>query len=351
MSFDHSPPPQTNHSIWRNFFIVLWFVIAATSCGTADTRTPSPSSTAASPTGTSAPVPTSTPLAPKLLFVSSGEDRRNLLPALMAEIESFVMAENWDFELVNQFTEDKVTENLRLVIGLESSPELPDFAAGHPEIQFIAIGIQGLDPQPNLSVIGPDGFRNDQLAFAAGYLAAVITMDWRVGLLSASDESSPSNDIESFINGVIYFCGLCRQTYPPFYNYPTVVSIEAPPSIDAWQESTDEMIRTYVKTVFIDIENPDGEFFRQATESGMVFIGGPLTTPMDEDHWVASFRWRPDLPLKENWARLLQNQGGWSTEIPIQIEQINPNLLSQGRLEWVERMLENLTSGYIDPHP
>jgi hypothetical protein len=351
MIFDHSPSPQLNHPKWRTLFIGLWFAVAATACVAADTGTPSLPSTAASPTGTSAPAPTSTPLAPKLLLVSAEEDRRNLMPSLMDEIESFVAAENWELEIVNQLAEGKITENLRLVIALEAPPELADFAAGHPDIQFIAIGFQGLDPLPNLSMIGPDGFRNDQVAFAAGYLAAVITIDWRVGLLSTNDQSSPSNDIESFRNGVIYFCGLCRQTYPPFYEYPTVVSIDFPPSINSWQTLADDLIRTYVKTVFIDIVNPDGEFFQQATENGMVFIGGPSTIPLDDEHWVASFRWRPDLALRENWARVLQNQGGWSADIPLQIEQINPNLLSQGRLQWVERMLEDLISGYIDPHP
>ncbi len=144
-----------------------------------------------------------------------------------------------------------LTDNVQLVIALPPNPGLAALVASAPGTQFLAIGIAGLQPAPNLTRIGPDGLRPDKQAFIAGYLAAVITEDWRVGVLSPGDSPGGRAARQGFINGVRFFCGLCLPEVPPYAGYPLFVDLQPDADQPTWQAAADLLVASGVKTVYL----------------------------------------------------------------------------------------------------
>ena len=67
-----------------------------------------------------------------------------------------------------------------------------------------------------------------------------------------------------------------------------------------------------------------------------------------EDSWITTLRIAPEKILEEHWDDLISNQGGWVEEIPIQLENVNDELFSIGKQNWVDEMLNDLVGGFID---
>jgi hypothetical protein len=292
--------------------------------------------------------PTGTPAPTRLLFLAPGDEYQEIEARLLDEIRTLVGGEGWKLEIVDHLPEDTLSEGVRVIVALPSDIDLGQYASNHEDIQFVAIGYD-IEPQMNLSIIGPDGFSKAPLSFLAGYLSAVITADWRVGILTSPNTDSPGGSSFSFRNGVVYYCGLCRLTYPPFYNYPINLELDASSSQLSWQRAADEFVARSVKTLFVDTMDLDRDVLQGLAEKGMIFIGGRSTPPELVDHWVATIRWAPERILREKWSQLIDGLGGWSIDTPLIIDEINADLLSEGRQRWVEAVLDDLNLKYIDP--
>jgi hypothetical protein len=78
-------------------------------------------------------------------------------------------------------------------------------------------------------VIGTPGDRPDQLGFIAGVIAAMVSPDWRAGVISLSDTIDGRSARTGFLNGVNFFCGLCLPIHPPVYEYPLYFELPSAP--------------------------------------------------------------------------------------------------------------------------
>ena len=183
-----------------------------------------PAQASASPTvaiiSTPEATETPTPLPPRVLLLAPpGADQ-----ALAAELEAGLGAPlelvGLRLERLESLEPGALGIDLRLVVVLGPDPGLAGLAAAAPQVQFLAIGIPGLPQTANLSVIGAEGLRPDQEGFIAGVVAAITTADWRVGVLSTSDTPQGTAYRQGFLNGAVYFCGLCNQNFGPIMDYP-----------------------------------------------------------------------------------------------------------------------------------
>jgi hypothetical protein len=238
--------------------------------------------------------------------------------------------------------------DVRLVVALTPDPGVASLAAAHPGTQFLALGAPGLEPMENLSVSGAQGERPDRQGFLAGYLAAVITPDWRVGVISRSDTPSGLAAQGGFVNGSIFYCGLCRPAYPPFFQYPVVAGVVGGAGPADQQAAADALISNAVQTAYVAPGAGDESLLGYLAEAGLAIIGSAPPPPQIQSRWVATIQVDWAAAVRAAWPQLVSGDGGLVLEGVLQFTNRNEDLFSPGRQIYVERMLEDLLDGYID---
>ena len=297
---------------------------------------------------TSTSIPTYTPSAPRVILLISQETDPELLSSLQPVIEELATEAGYVLEIRTTLTADEIDPSVQLVVGLPPDQGLGVISETSLQVQFLGIGLPGLSPTDNLSVVGPTGFTSDHVGFLAGYLAAVITTDWRVGVIGRSDTSTGLAEMNGFMNGASYFCGTCRPVYPPYVQYPIQVGLSQSEIENRWQSAVDVLTQASVRTVFLSSEIDNLQLLSALVESGMVLIGG--NSPADElrAHWVATVHLDPGRAVRDMWDDLLKGQGGASLPVPILVTEVNPDLFSSGKQRLVETILRELMEGFID---
>ena len=175
----------------KRLILVLPLLFSILCSCRSETLTPtlSPTNTA-EPSATSEPNFTPTAIPRDLIFFLSSETYPSISMKIQQTIEDLSSSEGWKVQQIHQEEFLEFPPNLRLFIALPPDPGIQELALNHPEVQFLAIGIPGLEPQQNLSLLGPEGFPLDQQAFIAGYTSAVLTKDWRIGMIAEFDSES-----------------------------------------------------------------------------------------------------------------------------------------------------------------
>lgn len=282
-----------------------------------------------------------------VLLAQPGADS-GLLEGIQAILEELAASEGLNFRIETSLDLSEIENDLRILVALPPDPGLESLATAVPGVQFVGIGITGLEPGNNLSVISAQGSRPDQQGFLAGYLAALVTPDWRVGALSVSDTPAGTAARQGFLNGVIFFCGLCRPTYPPYLPYPTYAELPSSASPSEWLAAADTLLGSSVQTIFLAPGAGDESLPLSLAQAGVNLIGSAPPPPAIKDHWVATVSVDLGPALRQLWPNLLAGNGGADLSPSIQIGDVNADLLSQGRQRLVEELMENLQGGFID---
>lgn len=333
------------------FFCLLIFSLQG--CASDSNGSPAPETTTAAaaevvtdPTDTPRPSPTSSPELAVLVAPPEADPEQKA--ALEMVMEDLALQDGMEFQSVADISQLEFNEALRIVTVLAPDPGVTELAAAHPDVQFLGVGIPGLPSTNNLSSIGADGERPDRQGFLAGYMAAVISDDWRIGVISPSETASGQASRLGFINGGIFYCGLCRPVYPPFIQYPQFAEIPSNAGDAEWQAAADTLIANAVKTVYVYPGIGGDGLLNYLAQAGLNIIGGMTPAAGVNDHWVASIQ--PDLPaaLREIWPSLINGEGGQVLPIPITISDQNEQLFSPGRQGLVDKLLSELSLDYID---
>jgi len=329
---------------------VVIVILSACSSSSGVTQTQSALEATNTPIPSATPTPLSTSTtgpARIILYTPPGSD----LP-LAQEIEPTLagLAEQagFQFERVSEPIETYLTNEVKLVVLLPPDPGIITLAQVYPGIHFLGIGIPGLMPSNNVSVIGAAGDRPDQQGFIAGYLSTVLTEDWRVGTITAGDTISGNAARNAFINGVVFFCGLCRPVVPPFINYPVYYDLSTNATPEEGQLAVDFLISQGVKTVYVYPGVGDQRLLESLTQAGIKLIGGIDPAANLQSNWIASVQSDMSSALKDIWPRIAAGEAGITVNPSLQITNRNETLFSPGRQRHVEQVLDELLSGYID---
>jgi hypothetical protein len=316
---------------------------------TGESRTPgAPETPVSSPTSELAltSTPTTTPAPLTLLLAPPGSDAA-LIQAVEAVLAAPLANAGLNLQTTSGFAADKVTANLRLVIGLPPDPGMQALAAASPQVQFLAVGIPGLTPGENLTIIGPYGFAEDQRGFIAGVIAAMITPDWRVAVLSISDTIPGRASSQGFLNGAVYFCGLCNPYYGPIVDYPLSAELPEGAPLEEWQAAVNLLKEKAVQTVFVYPGIDRLEVYEMLAQAGMKIIGGG-ELPQAETEWVASVMAVPEAAVLEVLPDILAGQGGAVLPIPYVLQNVDEELFSIGRQQRALEILADVVQGFID---
>lgn len=329
-------------------FLLLLASILLTACGSRSTLTPAP------PTPTPAPDPTASPTtaAPLAILVlpadMSGKDK----DSYQTLVYELTQANGMRWQVLNTLTPGDLElagPALKVVIALPPDPGLATLAAAGPGVQFLAIGIPDLPAASNLSTLGAGGFPVDQQAFLAGYIAGMISPEWKVGILSRKDTPGGDAAVTAFSNGFTYYCGSCRNPlFPqPAGIYPVIVRIPTDAKPGEYTAYADLLLRNMVKVAYVYPEIATPELLGYIAQTNMLMIGQSLLGEDVRSHWVASIQ--PDIisAIKNIFPELVAGQGGKILPTPLYLADVNPDLLSEGKLRLVQEVLDGLQNGTI----
>jgi hypothetical protein len=288
---------------------------------------------------------TPTPSTAQVVLIALPGSDESKTAALQETLADLAAQDGLSFETVTDLGDLQFTPDTRLVAAVPPDPGIADLAETNPTIQFLAVGFPEVEVASNLSVIGADGERLDQQGFLAGYLAAVITQDWRVGTISQFDSPDGKAARNGFANGVIFFCGLCRPAYPPFIQYPVFVDL---PSGGDLQTVVDTLVGNAVKTVYVAPGVGDNTLLEALAQAGIQIIGNSTPPEQVANQWVASISIDEMGSVRQIWPRLLAGEGGLNLSTPLFLSERNAALFSLGRQRLVDKMLTDLLAGYVD---
>lgn len=347
-----------SYSLIKKFLAILLIACLLFACTTQETEpTEIPTTTSTSAVASLEAQPTEdlkstdTPAVPPqsiVLFVIPPDADPAQYDELTSALSELATGEGLEFEVRSSLTVQDLSLSHRVVAAVPPDPGLSDLAQAAPRTQFLGIGIPELEPAANLSVIDTQGLSAGNIGFLAGYLAAVVTPEWRVGAITISDTTDGVIHRESFLNGAVFFCGLCRQTYPPFNTYPMVVESPANSTPQEWQSAAGSLIDQAANTAYIQPGVGDDSLLEYLAGAGTNLIGAAPPPAGLEDNWVATINADFTSALRTAWPDLIAGQGGLFIPVSLTLTDINPDLLSPGRQRLVENLISELESGFID---
>lgn len=327
------------------FIIVAGLVLGACS-NTSETVAPS----SPIPSDTSVPPPqlTPTPTVPLAVLVVPANMDPETSNLYQKTVYDLTQASGMRFQVRNSFTSADIEPGLKIVIAFPPDPGLVEIAATAPDVQFLSINIPGISAGGNVSVLG-DNSQSTIAAFLAGYTAAMLTDDYRTGMLMPRDNNDAIQSLNAFANGRKFFCGLCRPNF--FYNweYPQFLEIGADQDVSAYSAFADILILQYrVGTIFIHpgIYTQDLVDYIGTTGTYMIGTTSPEQIPAG---WIMTIQPDTIQAIQSAWPSLMTGQGGLTVQSPLGLSDIDPGILSPGKQQDVQEVLDKLQKGQIAP--
>jgi len=302
------------------------------------------------PTDTLIPPPTltATPVVPLTILVlpaTLDADTANLYEKTVYDL---TQAAGMRFQVRNTLTTADLEPGLKIVIALPPDPEIAALAAAAPNVQFLAINMENITAGGNISVLGGNS-QSNVAAFLAGYTAALITDDYRIGMMIPKDNADAVRAFTAYANGMTFYCGICRPYYYFNWTFPQHIDIPATEEQRNYNAYSDILMSQYkVRTIYLypDIATLDLETYIGTTGAMMIGTQTPEQLPAG---WVMTIQ--PDIvkAIQVAWPQLLSGQGGVAVQSPLGLSDIDPSLLSPGKQRLVEKMLADLQSGFVTP--
>jgi hypothetical protein len=302
------------------------------------------------PTDTPIPLPTltATPVVPLTILVLPATLDAETSDLYQKTVYDLAQAAGMRFQVRNTLTAADLEPGLQIVIALPPDPGIVALAAAAPNVQFLAIGMPDVTAGGNVSVLGGNS-QSDIAAFLAGYTAALITDDYRIGMMMPRDNADAIRAFKAYANGMTFYCGTCRPFYYLNWAFPQYIDIPATEEKKNYNAYSDILMSQFkVRTIYLypDIATLDLETYIGTTGTLMIGTQTPEQLPAG---WVMTIQ--PDVvkAIQSAWPQLVSGQGGLAVQSPLGLSDIDPTLLSPGRQRLVEQMLLDLQSGFVTP--
>ncbi len=274
----------------KKVFVFALFLVCMSGCGQANpsnsdngVATLTPDRALITPTMSASPTPepSPTPVQPVLILLAPSGGDTQLFEALQPVLQELAINAGLQLQVVDLFDPSTTGSEVKGVVVLAPDPGAAAIAQAIPSVPVLAVGIPGIQSGANLNTIPLTEARPDLQGFLAGYLAAVVTPDWRVGVISQNETPQGQSSSLGFTNGVIFFCGLCRPAYPPFTAYPVLVNLPTGSGQAEIQAAVDLMVSSGVKTVYVAPSANEESLLQGLAQAGLWLIGSvpPPTWP------------------------------------------------------------------------
>ncbi len=334
-----------------SFILAILLILGIASACSAATPTIAPEETVMTdepqePEVTETAVPTATPH-PKVALVGFNQETSETSLMVQETVQELAVQNGLSVEQFSDLTMVQSLDGVQLMVIEASIPGIDSFAADKPSINVLVVGQTDLQPGGRLSLVESQGSQADHKGFIAGYLASVMTQDWRVGVITQAGSVEGEMVRAAFNNGVVFYCGLCRPVYPPFYTYPITSELAEGSSLDDQMAGSDVLIASAVKTVYVQGSVADDGLLDYLAQAGIQIIGDQPPPSHLQGQWVATIQSNFKEALLSAWQRIMAGESGFEIMAPISVQSANPDLLSSGRLRLVEQLVDELNKGLI----
>jgi len=263
-------------------------------------------------------------------------------------VYDLAQASGMRFQVRNTLTSADLEPGLKVVVALPPDPGIAELASAAPDVQFLSINIQGISAGGNVSVLGGNS-QSNIAAFLAGYTAAMLTDDYRVGMLMPRDNDNAIQALNAFTNGRKFYCGLCRPYFYLPWDFPQFIDIGTDEDVNNYDAYADVLILQYkVRTIFIH----QGVYTQSLADyigtTGTLMIG-TISPEQKPAGWIMTIQPDTIQAIQSAWPSLIAGQGGLTVQSPLGLSDIDPTLLSPGKQMDVQETLNKLQKGLIVP--
>jgi len=333
--------------------VSLLLLLLLASCVLPGRSTPTPASTASPATASpsASPTPQATAIIPLVMLVIPADMPADQADLYQSTVYDLAQQSGMRFQVRNVLSASDVTTEpgLSVVIALPPDPGLAGLAAAAPQVQFLGVGIPGLTAGGNLSLIGASGKPVAQQAFLAGYIAAMLSPDYRVGVLTQESDPNALAAEAAFINGVHFYCGLCNPAFAPFYSYPLHIEIPLDTPEGAYSAYADGLARYMVEVAYVYPPLATPDLLDYFSQKGIKIISETMPFTEMPAEWVAGIQPEVLSAVQKIFPDLVAGKGGQSLATPLHLTNINSDLLTAGKQRLAEEVLYDLQAGFIDP--
>ena len=331
----------------KQFIFVILIITFLTACGGNDSTEIAPPTVV--PTHTPPPTATMIPTAstPLAILVLPTDMDKTTSDLYQKTVYDLAQASGFRFQLRNQLTpEDIADPTLKVVIALPPDPGIGALAPAAPNIQFLAVNIPDLTPGGNLSVLAPDN-QVDLPAFLAGYTLALLTEEYHIGMLYPDGDQDAIRAVTAFNNGMRYYCGLCKRIYFTAVEYPTFLAIPVNEDVSLHGGYANVLINDRdVDSIYIYPSLATDDLLTYVGTQGVLMIGTSMPTTRPGG-WVMTVSPDTVKAIQIAWPQLIAGQGGQNVQSPLGLADIDPSILTDGKLQLVQSVLIELLAGRI----
>ena len=297
---------------------------------------------------TSTPLPTASPELPVVMLVAGTDADPGTVDRVQSILEELAAESSLGLVVKQGLEGDMLDSNVRILAGISLNLDPAALAGTNPGTAFVLIDQAGAASAANLSVIGDPMVDQQRQSFMAGYLAALVSSDYKVaGLIPAGN---PLSEImtDAFVVGAEFFCGVCNPLYPPFENYPQWESLSAEEAADGFQPVVDALVIKGVEVLYVQSQLATSEMLTYLAGTTLKIVGDGMPDTA-RNNWVGTVTTDPGPALIELWPDLLAGSGGVQLPSAITLTDTEAGLISEGRLRMFVEMAEDLEAGLVSP--
>ena len=335
------------------FFVILTLLgMAACSPETSTQVTPLPGETdiatqsmeETEPSLTSTP----TPDLPVVLLIAGENADAWTVDRLQAILGELVADSSLDLVVQEGLSGESLPQNAQIVVGVNIDGDPAGLAASNQGVNFVFIDQPDAVPGTNLSEIGDPTIDQQNQSFMAGYLAAVVSSDYKVAGLIPSDHSLSGVMTDAFVIGVEFFCGACNPLYPPFQNFPQWELLPVESAVDGFQPVVDTFVINGVEVLYVEGHLISPELLTYLADKNIKVVSDRSPDTV-RNNWVGTVTTDPGPALIAIWPDLLAGTGGAQLPSAVGLTDTDAGLISEGRLRLFEEMADELEAGLVSP--
>ncbi len=285
-----------------------------------------------------------------VILATSPESDQGIVTTVQTTLDSLAQESGLAVKTTENLTPESLTADIKAVVGIGPGLDIAGWSAQFPGIQFVAIGVPGVAGSDNLSVIGDPAIDSERITFMAGYLAALISADYKTGGLFPSNIDRSNEMINSFVVGVRFFCGICQPKYPPYNSFPQWQTLPVENAANGFQTTVDVLVNSGVEILYIQGEllSPEILDYLSGVNIKIISDGHPESI---SDNWAGTLQLDPAPGLKNIWSNVVDGTGGRQEPASIVLTDLDAGLVSEGRYQMFEEMLSDLDAGIISVEP
>ncbi len=316
-----------------SLFVILVLLFGISGC--TERSTPTPEIPTLTPTPEFTPTATQAP-ARIVLF----DPAARASAAVTTMVNDFAAANALVFETWTEINSDLA--GVKIMVVFSGLDNLAEVAASAPQTQFITTA-QNTATAANISTLSANPVH---LAFMAGYLAAMTSVEWRAGALL----SDPLNVglADAFTRGGEYLCGRCTPKFGPSLYYPVTYILDGSNDAFAWRAQAQTMwSETYANSVYIDTAADFPEVLDIFTDK-VLFSSNPASANLAR--YAAILGGEMTSTLQTALPELLTGSGGKTYNSRIELLVINnPEVVSEAKQARFIEVSQLLADNQINP--